>query len=463
MMLFAVGLTVVLRGLAMWWMPNSFQADPDAYREIAKTIAESGEFGLTSPDGQTKSIAFRPPLYPWLISLGVFHGELSRSAVGCIHLCLAALTSCFVFQSTRCLSQQIQQQIDPARQTDRASWGERLGLIAAMVVAIDPVLLRQSNEVMTETLATTLTTAVIWLWCKWDAPRMPESTGTLLFPVGLGFPVAIGVLLALAYLCRPTFLVWAVLLVVAALCKNRDRRGILSASLMGLLVMIAVGGWTLRNYRQFGHPIWATTHGGYTLLLANNDSFYRYLSGDSSTRSTYWQAWNADGFLNAYQHRYEGDPRTESFWQQEWTGKPNYDGSVSEYDDDRLCYEAAVATIKRQPGVFVWSAFVRVARLWSPFPHDISGRSKIAVSAVACFYIAIYVAALATIFRQRHIVFGPRWWAIWLLAFTLTGVHAVYWSNLRMRAPVIPAIAIMAVFGVAPRPSKRDPNDSDDD
>ena len=427
-MLLAVGLTVVIRGLTIFATATSFDADPDAYQAIARTIGGSGVFGLTSPEGVPRPIAFRPPLYPWLLSLSYSDGTLSHLAIAVFHLLLGSLTALFVFLFTRRL-------VEPSSRVNRRFTGDRLGLAAAVLTAIDPILLRQSTEVMTETLAATLTAAVIWMWgiCQNET----ESRNRWALPAGLG------TLLALAYLCRPTFLVWAVLLIIAGLIRAPNRRGLLSVTVVATLVAVAVGGWTLRNIRTLGHPIWATTHGGYTLLLANNDSFYRYLS-----EGRFGQAWDADEFLNAYQHRYDGDPRQAAFWQKDWKGPPTYGAAVSEYDDDRLCYESAVATIRRQPTVFVWSAFVRVARLWSPFPHDISGRSKKAVVAVGSFYVVLYACVLVAIIRHRRFVFGRSWWAIWLLVITLTGVHAVYWSNLRMRAPAVPALAILAVLSV---------------
>ena len=40
---------------------------------------------------------------------------------------------------------------------------------------------------------------------------------------------------------------------------------------------------------------------------------------------------------------------------------------------------------------------------------------------------------------------------IWglLLCFTFTAVHALYWSNMRMRAPLMPFICLMAASGIA--------------
>ncbi|QEG00854.1 hypothetical protein Mal15_49300 [Stieleria maiorica] len=439
-LLSAVALTLVIRGLAIWLDSDAFLADPDAYRVIAETLGRSGVFGLTGSDGVPRAIAFRPPLYPWLLSMCMPGGQWSPLGVAVLHLGLAGFASAFVFLSTRRLATTLCD--------GRNGNPERWGLVAAVLTAIDPILLRQSVEVMTETLAATLTSAAIWLWIVWqddDAPA-PAAASSRWVPLGLGAT------LAMAYLCRPTFLVWAVLLVIATVARFRDRRGLWSAAVIASLVAIAVGGWTWRNTRVLGHPVWATTHGGYTLLLANNDSFYRYLS-----EGRFGQAWDATSFLNAYAHRYEGDPRRAAFWHRDWDAAPNYDAAVSEVDDDRLCYESAVATIKRQPSMFVWSAVVRVARLWSPFPHDVSGRSKLAVAAVGVFYLTLFVAVIVAVVRHRRRMLGSRWWAIWLLAVTLTGVHAVYWSNMRMRAPMMPAIAIVAVFCVC-KPIQTSPN-----
>ena len=49
--------------------------------------------------------------------------------------------------------------------------------------------------------------------------------------------------------------------------------------------------WAIRNQLQFGRPIVTTTHGGYTLLLANNPEFYQWL------RAGPWgSVWRADQF-----------------------------------------------------------------------------------------------------------------------------------------------------------------------
>jgi hypothetical protein len=434
--LVAVCVTLAVRGLAVWGSPDAFANDPDAYRAIAATLDQTGVFGLIDAEGQPHATAFRPPLYPALLSLVVVDGRLHPAAGGGLHVLLAACTVTFVFLTTLRLAQR------------HSGANHRRGVVlaaaAAMLTAVDPILLRQSSEWMTETLAACLASLVIWLWTRHELD--PAEAASVSPASRYGIAAVLGLSLALAYLCRPTFVVWAVLLVAASVVRSFSVAGLLRAGLVAVVVASAVLGWTLRNRQAVGHPVWATTHGGYTLLLGNNESFYDYLhEGD------WGQAWNAESFLNAHTHRYQGDPKTAAFWDRRWDGPPEFDPAANETSDDRLCYEAAVATIQRRPTDFVWASLVRVGRLWSPFPHDIQGRSKPLMIATGAFYLTLYTAIAIAILRHRRRVLRSQWWAIGLLIVTLTGVHAVYWSNLRMRAPVMPGLMVVAVFAAAPR------------
>ena len=442
-LLLVIGLTAGVRSAVLFMMPDRFQADPDAYRAIAVTINQSGVFGLTNDLGVARPIAFRPPLYPFLLSFGVVNQnvgqqaeiggrntELSPSFVSVLHIGLAMVTSVCVFLATLRL-------VELMQGIKRSTLGLRMGLAAAGLTVIDPILIRQSTELMTETLAGCLAAAAVYCWIRAATAQHTQSS--------LAWSVMLSVAIALAFLGRPTFLVWGILLVVAVLAGYRNRCSAIGALILSVGIMIAVGGWTLRNIRTLGAPVWATTHGGYTLLLANNEPYYDYLSKGEATKP-----WDAQPFLNAYQHRYEGDPRTVDFWRHSWTGKPNFDNATSEVDDDRLNHAAAMSTIKRRPMTFLWSSVVRVSRLWSPFPQQTTNRSRFLRFAVGSYYTAIYAAIMIAFVRFRGRLLAKQWWAIWLLLFSLSGVHAVYWSNLRMRAPAMPALAIVAVFAVVP-------------
>src|SRR5205814_9425431 len=64
------------------------------------------------------------------------------------------------------------------------------------------------------------------------------------------------------------------------------------ANVAGLVVAAAavMSPWAIRNYRVFGKPVVTTTHGGYTLLLGNNSSFYEWLERDETGLP-----WDAEG------------------------------------------------------------------------------------------------------------------------------------------------------------------------
>ncbi|WP_158222861.1 ArnT family glycosyltransferase [Rhodopirellula sp. MGV] len=429
-LLLSIVACLLVRGGGLFVNSNRFVEDPDAYQAIASTISNHGVFGLTSPQNVPRAIAFRPPLYPWLLSWIVVDDATNGSRVspvllGIFHTCLGCLTVWLVFLFARDTARRIRN-VSPRSADVVAS-------IAALIFIFDPILLRQSIDAMTETLAATLAMAVIYCWYRWSIASHTKTQ--------LAWSVLLGTSLALGYLCRPTFLVWSVFLCGAMLLNIRERRLLPQLALTAGIIVIAVAGWTIRNQRVTGHPVWATTHGGYTLLLGNNESFYDYLADN-----TFGEAWDATRFINAYQHRYEGDPLTAEFWSKDWQGPVTTAVSASEYEDDRLVYQSAVETIKRRPSLFVWASIVRVARLWSPLPHEVQGRSLVAILGVGIFYLMLGVAVLIAIARHWKSLIDQRFWAIGLLAFTLSGVHAVYWSNMRMRAPIMPAIACLAVL-----------------
>ena len=425
-----VVVALLFRGAVCFHDLNTYSADPDAYAAIAETLARTGVFGVTTTGGHTFPTAFRPPLYPFVLSWFLANGKLASAAVAALHTLFGTVTVLCTFLASRSLLPE--------------SGRFRADIVAAGLVVVDPILLQQSTLVMTETLATMIASLVLWWWACHRESFSP-----------VGSAVVLGVLLAIAYLCRPTFLVWAALLcvclAVAKTSHSADWRWRLAHSAIAAgILSLAVGPWMARNVRAVGHPVWATTHGGYTLLLGNNPLFYDYLrDGEPAT------VWDADRFFVAYSHRYDADPTTESFWKRDWDAPGVITANATEHDDDQLAYEAARATIAREPGTFLWSCVVRVYRLWSPLPHHTEDRSWIAVVAIGLYYGCLYVAILAGLWKLGREFLRPSWWVIPTLVLTLTLVHAVYWSNIRMRAPVIPSLAIVAAAAFR-RPHKQD-------
>jgi hypothetical protein len=450
----AVALIAFLIRAAVGWMRlDQLDVDVDAYRVLAETLASHGVFGLVSPSGEVIASAYRPPLYPMVLSLLTFGGSVNNLAVAILHAFLGGLTALCTYLAV-------------------VAWlgksnGQLPGIVAAIVVIVDPILVQQSTLPMTETLATAIASVVIWWWMAHVSNRF-SIVSTLV----------LGGLLALGFLCRPTFVVWAFLLVIGLFLTNTPkgmtrRRRLLAAGSTAICVALVIGAWTYRNLTVLGHPIWATTHGGYTLLLGNNPHYYRHLREAGP-----FLRWDPNDFLTAYAHRFEGDPSTRSFWFRDWqtavpvqselgqrelgqsgtgqsdkgqpgtgqpgTGQPEASSRFSEADDDKLTYDAAAATIRRNPGIFVTSCLVRVYRLWTPLPYAAEQRALWQRLAIGAYYTLLYAAALLGLAKMGSRLRSSIWWPIPALLLALTLVHAVYWSNMRMRAPAIPAIAMLA-------------------
>lgn len=420
-----LGFALIVRATALWMSGSGLAEDPDSYAQLATAWAESGVYGFSAGDatGDNVSVnptAFRPPLYPWLLSWLVANGQLSLVAAAWLHGAMG-LVSVWL---TLSIGQQLQLRFAP---------------LAALAVALDPLLLRASQLVMTETLATLLVLIAWWLWLSAVSPAAETAADAAVDPgCSARFPLRswgaaglLGVLCGLSILARPTAAPWALLCVlglawVGASCWKRR----LATSLIAVLgVMVCVVPWTLRNWSLLGKPIWATSHGGYTLYLANNPTLYQHFVNNGPSR-----AWNTE--------RFDAD----------WLARPRVAGTAAERElaDDRWAYAEAWRTITEQPLVFGLSCFIRVAWLWAPWPH--ASPSSVATWAIGGWYLLWFAAAVWGV--------GCRWgswpsrlrWAQWLpavwLVVTLTGIHAVYWSNMRMRGPAMPIVYLLAVSGL---------------
>lgn len=416
---------LVVRGGVLAWRFDHLQQDPDAYRLLAENLANHGVFGQVDAQGHAVPTAFRPPGYPWLLSWLVVDGQLSSLSVAALHLAIGLATIGLVFLIGSQLGSPV------------------AGIVAAILLAIDPILLGQSTLVMTESLATLLAAIVWWLVLRnqWTLQRENHLQSNI------GWSLALGASLAAGFLCRPVFIVWAAWIVLMLLLSIRNRFGatLVTAATVTLVIAAAVGGWTWRNNSVMGRPIWATTHGGYTLLLGNNPSFYRYLA-----EGEVGEKWDAEFFHRRWAERFYSDPRLPSFWTAESIDTSKPATPLGEIEDDRLAYETAKASIRREPGMFVASCFVRLGRLWSPMPHagDQSNRLRLAIGG---FYLMLFVCCGLGIWRIGWRLLTPPWMAMLLLAVALSCVHSIYWSNMRMRSLATPLLAVVAAVGIVGR------------
>lgn len=383
------------RGAQLWLARDAFATDRDNYRELAENLWANHVFGWGE-----RATAFRPPLYPLCLA-AAFTAAPPREAALALHLALGVGTVLAVYFA--------------ARGADLGDWS----LLAALFVAFDPLLLHQSTLFMTETLATFLA-ALAW-WLLVAQARRPR----------LWIVAAAGLALGLASLTRPTFLLWwlpmaALGLAWPAALGSRRAALVLASTAAACLIP-----WTVRNQLVLGAPIATTTHGGYTLLLANNPEFYEF------ARTAEWGATWSSAKLDA----------------ELLATLPPIKTPADELANDRACRQQALAHIRAQPGDFAWASLVRAGSFWGLVPHHVSGPERWSDRAlrysVGLFYGVEFLLALLGLAAQGSRCWRAPWlWAL-LAATAFTAVHAVYWSNLRMRAPLMPMAACAAAAGAA--------------
>lgn len=198
---------------------------------------------------------------------------------------------------------------------------------------------------------------------------------------------------------------------------------------MAVGTILVVGPWAVRNQIYLGSPVLTTTHGGYTLLLANNPVFYTDVVAHGW--GTNWEKSSFD--------RWQSDLQAELLRQL----GPN----ATEVERDRSQSLRAREFIKCVPRQFLDAAWYRTRSLWSPVPQrEVASKvSSWLVFAVGWYYTVVLSAfavgmVVVAVRRQFHL-----WWALYAMVLTIQLVHVAYWTNARMRAPLVPVISLFAV------------------
>tara|TARA_R110002095_G_scaffold81637_1_gene70917 strand:+ start:77181 stop:78545 length:1365 start_codon:yes stop_codon:yes gene_type:complete len=400
---------------------DQLQQDRDAYIAIAENLAAGNGFSSSNRAQETeiRPTAFRPPLYPCLLSV-IYYLKAGSIGVGVVQIILGLLTVWFTWKTGR------QLQLGGA------------ALMAAAIVATDPILLQYTTYAMTEVLAACLTSLLLYLLVT-SMSAAPASSET-----GARVPLFFwtGLVWGLAILCRPTYLaffgIWlvfrcanALLLRFRSLKTDLFERGeVKQLAVLAAGIMLAVSPWVIRNLLVFHSPILSTTHGGYTLLLGNNPVFYKEV-----VQQPWGAVWSGES-LHAWQKSLEQDIAQS-------------DPPIkTEQERDRWMYQRAKHYIAAQPDLFVQSCLLRLKRFWniSPLTSSTITSHSIFSWGIAGYYTMILIGCLGGLFLvtwKREKGWGPL---IWLL-FSFTLVHLFYWTNMRMRAPLVPAIALLSVYG----------------
>ncbi len=366
-----------------------FGPDAASYDALAMSVLEGRGLckwdyqGLfTDPNHAILVYSFRPPLLP-LVLAGIY-GVLGHSyAAARVFMALLGAATCLAV-------------VRLARQL----FGCREGAIAGLLAAVYPRLIYYSGAIVTETPYTFLLCLAVSVLLA--AQRSQDTLWR--------WPLA-GALLGLATLCRSALLAFVVS--VAAwvfLTRPQKGRAAWEAALVIAGFCAAMGAWWGRNYAIHGRPVAATTEGGYTLWVTNNE--------------------RADGGGHC-------------FWPDD---KASFDG-LSEVEIDRRFYQLGTAYIRSHPGRFLELAAAKFVRFWRLWPHASEPAVGIvaAVVAGATFTPVLLLAGIGAYVERR------RWRdlsLLYLLIAYCTALHMVLMAITRYRLPIEPFLIVLASRGL---------------
>jgi xanthosine utilization system XapX-like protein len=371
--------------------------DPDQYLPFAQSLW-LGE-GFVYNGLQT---AYRPPLYPVLLApiVGLIGTETVFQAVLLVvQSVLGAITVWLAMSISRTLLDTFQERY--------ASLNTPV-LFAGIWTAFDPVLVMQASLPMTETLAAVLVTFGLF----WSIRNKF---------------ITAGVVFGLAGLCRPSLLACSTLVILARLVafnRTEFKRNLFDCLKMGTAIVVVICPWAIRNWMIFGEPVWTTTHGGYTFALANNPVYYEdVLFGPPGS------VWT-DG------------PRQQAWM--ESIGPATV--GLTEPEADRRLKSITWEFIKFRPIDFLYACLDRQLRFWAVAPSAVVYSSKVRLVSALWTVPFWMLAVLGGIGKKSW-----KWPNLAVISSIagLSAVHSVYWTDIRMRAPIVPAVAILGSLGMS--------------
>jgi 4-amino-4-deoxy-L-arabinose transferase-like glycosyltransferase len=366
--------------------PARLTADEPGYDNLARSLI-TGE-GFTWPG--------RVPLYPvWLAGLHLLTGYSYAQAIY-IQCLVGALAVWLTFVLGR----------------DR--FGSAAGLLAALGVAIDIVLVRQSARFLSEILFTPLVLLIaIALGRAMDTNEMRRFAWT-------------GVWIGIANLVRPTLVLFPVWMALAVLVTWRDRAAVRGAIALVVTSTLVVLPWVARNYVREGaiYPL-ATSN---AILWQGSPEYYHLVRDQGYT---YLDVWNKVIYGPGGEGHDPGSVAGDRYW----TARAMKSIASEPLVYARFCLEKAVTYWIGDPNANwgdTWVFNHQVFREWG------FSRVETAQMMAARAFPLLVVPALLMLGGQRRSIAA----VLHLLAYC-TLLHALTHAEARLSEPLHPLLFVI--------------------
>jgi 4-amino-4-deoxy-L-arabinose transferase-like glycosyltransferase len=373
--------------------------DARVYHLTANLLAEGK--GFINPityllsHGKTRvAAADHPPLFELILAAVSFVGFKTWLAHQLVVVCIGTCS------------------IAVAGWLGRDVFGDRVGLVAAGLVALDPNVWINDGNVMSESL--TILTVLLATWAAyrfWRAPDLRRS-------------VVLGLAVGVTTLVRPemSLLVVAVVLPLALWSRSlsfRDR--VVRFAAAAVVAGVVVAPWAAYNTSRFHHPVVISTGLGTTLVDSNCDpTFYGQFIGYYSLTCT---------------------PRLPT--------RSDFDQSDAEVLIRRRALDYIDSHRRRLPVVVL----ARIGRTWNLFHVSqgvdldvFEGRPRWAsLLGLAAFYPLLALAGYgAVVARRRRVALTPLVGPFVIVTFTA----AITFGQTRYRAPAEGATCLLVAVAV---------------
>ena len=228
-------IAVILRvGTIALFHPPLISDDRD-YDAIARSLAQGDGFTL---DGNPT--AYRLPGYPLLLAATYAVFGDSKMPIRMVQV-IADVISCLLLFSI-----------------GKKMFSEKVGLLAAAILALFPIQVLYVSHLMTETIFTTILLLIVWVVVEENESHGPAQC------------IILGVLTGLGMLMRTTV---ALIPIVIFLYRWKNgvpfKTNVRSLAILAATALITVSPWLVRNYAEF-HKASFTSNAGVNFWMGNH-------------------------------------------------------------------------------------------------------------------------------------------------------------------------------------------------
>jgi hypothetical protein len=364
--------------------------DADFYHSLANRLADGGGYesdpvlASAPAGGGLVPTADHGPLWPLVLSLSSLLGGTSYTA--------HRLTQCAVGAAV----------VVAIGLLGRRVGGARVGVLAAAIAAVYPILLRTDGSLMSETLYGLWVTATLIL--AYGLLERPSAARAL----------ALGAAIGLAALTRAeALLLVPIVALPAGWLAGRRRLTLMALTCVAVAVVLAP--WTIRNWSVFDRPVLITTSFGSVVAGANCPATYSF-------------------------------GRDLASWRRDCVSRPRYRNEAvqsARWRREGLDYA------REHPGRLPLVLPLRLVRTWNFSPRQVTERSDGAVRALqlglAAYYPLLALACYGLILLRRS---GRRLFVMVGPALVVTIATLVGYGYMRFRHAAEPSIVIGAAVAI---------------